>query len=97
MVAVLQVLLKVLDHAQRQRRVHLARAVDAADARQEHGLAAVRGARSRGGRLWRAEDGVRRGRDEVGFHQRLELRVWVAGAQGCDAGVEPGGWAGLFW
>jgi len=44
MQAVLQVLLKVLDHAERQRRVHLAGAVVAADARQVHHPAAFGGA-----------------------------------------------------
>jgi len=90
------VLLKVLDHAVGQGGVDLARAVDAADAGQEHRPAAFGGAGARGRGLWRAEDGVGGGGDEVGFHQGLELRVWVAGAQGGDAAVEPGRGVGLL-
>jgi hypothetical protein len=92
---ILQMLLKVLDHTQRQRRINLARTVNTPDPRQEHRLAAFRGTSAWGGHLGRAENGVGAGGDEVGFHERLELRVWVARTQGRDAGVEPGWWGGL--
>lgn len=96
MQAVSKVLLKVLDHAERQRRVHLAGTVVAADARQIHDLAAFWGARA--GRRWlrRAGDGVGAGGDEVGFHHGFEVGVWVAVAEDGDAGVEPGGRTGLW-
>lgn len=94
--AVLEVFLKVLDHAERQRRVHLAGTVVAADARQIHDLAAFWGARARRGWLRWAEDGIGAGGDEVGFHQGLEIGVWVAVAKDGDAGVEPGGRTGLW-
>lgn len=97
MMAVLQVLLKVLDHAQRQRSVDLTRTVDAADAREEHCPAAFGSAGARGRGLWGPEDRVGGGGDEVGFHEGLELGVWVAGAEGCDAAVEPGRGVGLFF
>ena len=58
MMPILQMLLKVLDHAQRQRRINLARAIDAADAREEHRLGALGGARTRGGGFRGADDGV---------------------------------------
>ena len=89
--AILEVFLKVLDHAERQRRVHLAGAVVAADARQVHDFAALWSARA--GRWWlgRADDGVGAGGDEVGFHHGFEVGVWVAVAEDGDAGVEPGG------
>lgn len=94
--AVLEVLLKVLDHAERQRRVDFSRAVDAADARQVHDPAAFRGARARRGRLRRTEVGVGGVGDEVGFHEGFEGGVWVAVAEDGDAGVEPGGRTGLW-
>jgi len=94
--AVLEVLLKVLDHAERQRGVHLAGTVVAADARQVHDLAAFWGARSGRGWLGWAEDGVGAGGDEVGFHHGFEVGVWVAVAEDGDAGVEPGGRTGLW-
>jgi hypothetical protein len=96
MQAIPEVLLKVLDHAQRQRRVNLARAVIAAYARRIHDLAAFGSARASGWRLWRAENGVGACGDEVGFHQRFERRVWVAAAEDCHAGVKPGGRSGLW-
>lgn len=94
--AVLEVFLKVLDHAERQRRVHLAGAVVAADARQVHDLAAFWGARAVRGWLRWADDGVGTGGDEVGFHHGFEVGVWVAVAEDGDAGVEPGGRTGLW-
>ena len=96
MQAVLEVLLKVLDHAERQRRVHLSRTVDAAEARQVHDPAAFRGARAGRGRLRRTEVGVGGVGDEVGFHEGFEGGVWVAVAEDGDAGVEPGGRPGLW-
>lgn len=90
-------LLKVLNHTIRQRRINLPRTIIAADAGQEHCFTAFGGARARGGGFGGAENGVGGGGDEVGFHEGLELGVWVAGAQGLDAGVEPGGWVGLFF
>jgi hypothetical protein len=95
MQAVPEVLLKVLDHAVRQRRVHLAGTVVAADAWQVHGFGAFRGARARAGNLGRAEDGVGAGGDEVGFHDGFEIGVWVAAAEDGYAGVEPRGRVGL--
>ena len=89
-------LLKVLDHAKRQRRVDLSWAVIAADARQKHDLAALGGARARRGRLRRADDGVGAGGDEEGFHEGFEDGVWMAVAEDGDAGVEPGGRTGLW-
>jgi hypothetical protein len=96
MQAILEVLLKVLDHAERQSRVHLSRAVIAADARQVHDFAAFGGARAGRGRLRRADDGVGAGGDEVGFHEGFEVGVWVAVAEDGDTGVEPGGRTGLW-
>ena len=89
-------LLKVLDHAQRQRSVDLTRTVDAADAREEHCPAAFGGAGARGRGLWGPEDRVGGGGDEVGFHEGFEGGVWVAVAEDGDAGVEPGGRTGLW-
>lgn len=96
MQAVLEVLLKVLDHAERQRRVNLAGAVVAADARQIHDLAAFGSARARRGWLRWTGDGIGAGGDEVGFHEWFEGGVWVAVAEDGDAGVEPGGRTGLW-
>jgi hypothetical protein len=96
MQAVLQMLLKVLDHAQRQRRVDLARTINTSDPRQKHRLAAFGSSSTGGGHLRRAENCVGGGGDEVGFHERLELRVWVPTAEGGDAGVEPGWWGGRW-
>jgi hypothetical protein len=95
MQTILQMLLEVLDHAQRQRRVNLARTINTSDPRQKHRFAAFRSSSTGGGHLGRAENCVGGGGDEVGFHERLELRVWVARAQGGDAGVEPGWWRRL--
>jgi len=95
MQAVPEVLLKVLDHAVRQRRVHLAGTVVAADAREVHGFGAFRGARAGREHLGWAEDGVGAGGDEVGFHDGFEIGVWVAAAEDGYAGVEPGGRIGL--
>lgn len=92
---ILQMLLKVLDHTQRQRRVNLARTIIAANARQIHHFAAFGGAGAGGRRLGRAENGVGAGRDEVGFHEVFEGGVRVAGAEGRHACVQPGGWGGL--
>lgn len=55
---VLKMLLKVLHHATRQSSVHFAGAVDAADARQEHGFASFWRASTGFGRLGRADNGV---------------------------------------
>lgn len=96
MQTVLEMLLKVLNHAIRQRRVHLAGTVVAADTRQVHDLAAFRGARAGRGLLRRAEDDVGAGGDEVGFHEGFKVGVWPAVAENGDAGVEPGGWTGLW-
>ena len=102
MQAVPEVLLKVLDHAERQRRVDLARTIVASYARQVHDLAAFRRTRTGCRGLWRAENGVGACGDEVRFHQRLEGGVWVAAAEDFHAGVEPwrrtGLWdSGLVW
>lgn len=96
MQTILQMLLKVLDHAIRQRRVHLPRAIVAADTRQVHDFAAFRGAGARRGNLRRAENGVGAGGDEVGLHDGFEGGVWVAVAEDGDTGVEPGGRTGLW-
>jgi hypothetical protein len=96
MQSILQMLLKVLHHTVRQCRVHLTRTIVTPDPWQVHRPAAFRGTRAGGRRLRWAEDGVGGGGDEVGFHQGLELRVGVAGAQGGDACVEPGRGVGLL-
>lgn len=88
-------LLKVLDHAVWQRGVNLPGTIIAAHSRQVHNFAAFRGARARRRLLRWAEDGVGAGGYEVGFHEGLEIGVWVAVAEDCDTGVEPGRRTGL--
>lgn len=58
MKSVLEMLLEVFHHTARQSGVHFAGAVDAADARKEHGFASFRRASTGFGRLGRANDGV---------------------------------------
>lgn len=55
---ILKMLLKVLDHTGRQRRVNLARAVDAANPRQIHRPAAFGSARAWRWWLGRSDNGV---------------------------------------
>lgn len=64
----LKVLLKVLDHTVRQRRVNLARTIDAANPRQIHRFSPFRSARARHRRLGRSDYAVCGRRDEVRLH-----------------------------
>jgi hypothetical protein len=93
---ILQMLLKVLDHAERQRRINLAGTINTPDPWQKHRFTTLGSPSTWGGHLRRAENRISAGRDEVRFHERLELRVWVPAAEGGDAGVEPG-WRGGLW
>lgn len=74
----LEMLLEVLNHAGRKRRVHLARAIVAANAREVHDFAALWRLGAGSGRLGRSHDSIRRVGNQIRLHERCEIRLGVA-------------------